>query len=275
MKSDFQKLRYFSMLAVTLLLAAICALMSAYYLTMVYHNYFTEKRIERDERYGPLDGKSPQRIIVILQGTGMNATDLIPIARQMAPYFTDTMFVAPYAVYMGHKPGTRKWYLTMHRTEKEVYAYGVDTSRHALLSFIESLHHQTGVPYSRIGVLGISQGGSMGLQTALYGPEPLWGVVNYAGILFAEKQDSRFMFLPVQTEHTDRTKGLDIADIKTPLLLFHGTADDIVDPQHSEYAMRILGPYTNEIELVSMPNAGHEITPVSLQKAAAFFATHE
>lgn len=276
MKFNLKASRHLFLLGLTLLMAAGFLLMSFHYAAVSYHNFFTEKKITYDERYGPLNGEAPQRIILILQGTGMNPADIMPVANHMAPHFPDTIFIVPQAVFFGSRPGTRKWYVMFHKNETEFYAYGFDQAKDGLFSYIKNLHRETGIPYEKIGIIGFSQGGSMGLSAALDFPAPFWGVVSYAGILFAEKQNGRYFFVPVETSHTERRTGLDIPDeIQTPLLLFHGTNDRLVDPNHSRYAAEMLRTGTKRIDLFRMPEAGHEITPASLRKVTEFFESHE
>lgn len=95
--------------------------------------------------------------------------------------------------------------------DRESYEEAVNSGQ--IINALIEAEHARGVPYSRIVLIGFSQGGAMSLFTGCRFPERLAGMVCLSG----------YMLFPDRTlvECSD-------ANRKTPVLVCHGTQDPMV-----------------------------------------------
>ena len=239
------------------------------------HTLTLDRSIKHLVSIGPYAGGKADSIIFLLQGSGMNPEDMVILAENMAPRFPHTLFIAPEAILVDTNPDAHKWYNILEKNEENVSAHGVYKAGKVSTYLIEKLHRQTGIPYNKIGIFGFSQGASVALQVAMNAPKPLWGVVSFAGILFAEEKGKNIV-QPYETMAvTDGFDNLDIPYIETPLLLVQGKNDPVVNNRYGEATSKALKLYTAEMDWYFVPHMGHEVRRDMLDNAVEFFRKHQ
>lgn len=128
---------------------------------------------------------------------------------------------------------------------------GRPSERNAYRDIDAAYRHLTGplgVPPSNIIVYGRSVGA--GPSVDLASREPVAGLVIQSGFTSAFRVMTRAKIAPF-----DRFDNLaKIPRVKCPILIFHGTADEVIAPWH---AGRLRDAATAPTELVLVPGAGH------------------
>jgi phospholipase/carboxylesterase len=129
---------------------------------------------------------------------------------------------------------------------------GVTGARAVLVEFLDDLWSQTGITPADTILCGFSQGAMVALHVGLSLPEPLMGVVAFAGA-----------FLPPE--------GFGTAALpRTPVCLVHGDRDDVVEPQYSAQAARELEAAGYPVSYHVSRGTGHGVSPDGLAFATDF-----
>jgi phospholipase/carboxylesterase len=152
--------------------------------------------------------------MVLLHGWGANNQDLV----SLAPYFNlpDYHFLCPNGLFKHPYTDTgRMWYSFTGAGEvTDRSTAELTTSRQVLTEWIQSLPDRTGVPLSRTWVGGFSQGGAMSFDLGL--TLPVAGVIALSGYLHPDNQS--------------------FATTAPPVLIVHGTQDDVVPIQAARHS---------------------------------------
>jgi phospholipase/carboxylesterase len=176
----------------------------------------------------PQNGQPAKKLLVMLHGWGANLYDLAPLANVLN--LADYQFIFPNAPFAHPQvPGGRAWYSLDTRDYQ-----GLTESRETLKDWLLSLEETTHIPLSKTVLTGFSQGGAMTLDVGLQ--LPLAAICSLSGYL-----------------HSQPT-----AISKPPVLLIHGTQDQVVPIQAAQNAKNQLtklglNPQYQEY------NMGHEI----------------
>ena len=119
-------------------------------------------------------------------------------------------------------------------------------------SYIDEQLDRYGLSEEKLVLIGFSQGTMMALHVGLRRQRQLAGIVGYSGMLVA----------PAALRHEMRSK--------PPILLIHGTADQVVPVQaihDAEAELRRLGcPVTTNVS----PGLAHGVDPTGLRLGADF-----
>ncbi len=193
---------------------------------------------------------SAQALLVLLHGWGANAQDVAALAQYLElPHcsfaFPNAPFAFPYA------PTGRMWY-----DLPQDYAFlsqpefrqqpQLQTSRQALLDWINSLAASTGIPLSRTVLAGFSQGGAMTLEVGL--SLPVAGLMVLSGYAHAP---------------------LELGNAALPILLVHGRADLVV-PLAAAHKVRDALTQAGAAVQYHELEMGHEIQPAVLELMQSF-----
>lgn len=192
-------------------------------------------------RLSPAAGGKAARLVVFLHGYGADGADLIDLGRAWADVLTDAAFVAPDAP----EPlpfeafGGRQWFALTERDMRE-YRLGVESARPVLEAFLESELDRWLVDASALALVGFSQGAMMALHTGLRRKIPPAAILAYSGLLAGP----------------DR-----LEDIQTtpPVLLVHGSEDDVVPPYHLPVSRDALAGHGLNVESHLLEGLGHSI----------------
>lgn len=185
--------------------------------------------------------------VVTLHGRGVTGEDLVPLAQELRlPLLRFVFPHAPFA-FMEYFNG-RAWYESPPRAHE-----GLIESRQLLFHLLEELEKE-GVDPGQIVLMGFSQGAVMSLDVGIRYPKRLAGVIALSGYLYAP--DS------LGTEKSDASDGL-------PILLVHGTYDEVLPLAGSRQACKVLQAHGFQTRLLEYP-IGHQVIPEELEEVRSF-----
>lgn len=163
--------------------------------------------------------EQPVASVIWLHGLGANGTDFDGVFSKMRQ--TNRIGIHHVVPHAPVRPITvndggllRGWFdLLSLELDAEEDIEGIRDSHEQIVDLIRK-EQVAGIPAHRIVLAGYSQGGAMALHTGLRYPEPLAGVVCLSG------------YLPLpETLEAERSP----ANAGTPILMAHGTQDDVMD----------------------------------------------
>lgn len=149
-------------------------------------------------------------LVIFLHGYGADGNDLIAIGHEWQTALPDTEFVSPHAPEpCAQNPAGRQWWDLQARSDEERQA-GLNRAGPQLDAFISAEIARSGLPASKVALVGFSQGTMMALHVGLRRPEPVAGIVGYSGVLAGAnhlKEEIR---------------------ARPPVFLAHGTMDQVI-----------------------------------------------
>ena len=188
-------------------------------------------------------------LIVVLHGRGADANDLVDLAPMLdGPGGYRFVFAnAPksFEPYPGMTFGY-SWFDGWPPTPDSIAE-----SRQLLLEFLEEIALRFPPKDGKIVLAGFSQGGLMALDVGFRTPRPLAGIVAMSGGLYEEQ-------LPDLDARKDQ-----------PVLIIHGTLDDMIPVVAARRARRVLEEHGIEPEYHEFP-IGHHVTQDSMLVVADF-----
>lgn len=204
----------------------------------------------------PANGQAPDSAVVLLHGYGSDGHDLIGLAPHWQGLLPGALFVSPHAPEPAAMTGFgHQWFAIDWSGDRLASRQtGVMQARPVLTEFLNDLWSQTGVTPERTLLVGFSQGAMMALHVGLSLPEdqtPM-GIIGFSGAL-----------LP-----PDGFEGPGLA--RPPICLVHGDSDDVVNPQNSEDANRLLNQAGLDVHYHVSPGTAHGIAPDGLAIATEF-----
>jgi phospholipase/carboxylesterase len=203
-------------------------------------------------RLAPLSGSKPNALVILIHGYGSNGDDLISLARMIQPALPHAAFVAPNAPSQIPRMAAAYQWWPIETFSMAERAAGAATAAPALDAFITQELEEADLSSDRLLLVGFSQGTMMALHVGLRRPEPVAGIVGISGMLVAPEQLS--------------------AEIRSrpPVLLIHGTEDDVVPFRAMELASAALAACGVTIENHVSPGVGHSVGQDGLAAATAF-----
>jgi phospholipase/carboxylesterase len=203
-------------------------------------------------RLAPLSGSEPDALVVLIHGYGSNGEDLIALARAIQPALPDAAFVAPNAPSQLDRMAAAYQWWSIETFSMAERATGAASATPALDAFITDELEKTGLPSSRLVLVGFSQGTMMALHVGLRRSEPIAGIIGISGMLVA----------PDNLE----------ADIRSrpPVMLIHGTEDDVVPFRSMAIATTALEVIGIDVETCASPGIGHSVGQDGLAAATKF-----
>lgn len=209
-------------------------------------------------RLDPLSGKA-KNLVVLVHGYGADGNDLIDIGRAWQQLLPDTAFVSPHAPEpCGQAPVGRQWFALTFRDPNERWT-GVNKAAPVLDAFLDEELARHGLPPSALALIGFSQGTMMSLHVGLRRAAPLAAIVGYSGMLA----------LPERTTPEQLA-----AEIKSrpPVLLVHGSEDDLIPVQALFHASQTLAALDVPTEWHISHGIGHGIDGEGLRHGGTFLA---
>lgn len=191
----------------------------------------------------PDDAELP--LVILMHGRGADANDLA----DLAPYIGgDYRFVFPNAPRpFEPAPGMTFGFTWFDGLPPEQAS--LEASRNLLLQFIDEIASKYPTPPRKIILGGFSQGGMMALDSGFRTKQQLAGIVVMSGALY-------------EGDLPPLRKGL-------PVLIVHGTADEMINVNMARRARRVLEEHGLEPQYEEFPMA-HEISPRSLAVVTGF-----
>jgi phospholipase/carboxylesterase len=205
-------------------------------------------------RLMPASGRSPSQLVVILHGYGADGQDLIDLGRAWASTLPDAVFAAPDAPepLPFEALGGLQWFPLTDRDQRE-YRTGAESSAPCLNRFIDAELARHDLPANALALVGFSQGAMMALQTGLRRKVPPAALLAYSGLL-------------------PGIGHLDAIQTASPVLLIHGSEDDVVDPSHLPAARKALLDAGVRVEDHLLDNLGHSIDERGMVLGERFLA---
>ena len=208
----------------------------------------------------PVSGSAPDSLVIFCHGLGANGQDLIGIAQYWANALPNTLFLSPDApeqcdMAPSHMTGSRQWFSMQDRSEDALLA-GVKKASYYLNGFIDHHLEENALPPERLALVGFSQGTMLSLYVTLRRSPSIACVCGYSGMLLG----------------TD-----DLTDEKpnhSPIFLRHGEADEIVPVQAFHDAYKGLEGLNVDVTGETVPDLGHGIDDLGIQKGRDFLAQH-
>ena len=200
--------------------------------------------------HGPARPSERPPLLVLLHGVGADERDLLPLAAQLDPRLLCVSVRAPreYPV-MGHSWFDIDW-STVPPTHDLAQA---EESRAAVAALLPELVRRHGTHPARTFLLGFSQGGAMALAVALTRPDLVRGLVVHSGRLLPD--------LPARAAAGEALARLDA-------IVLHGTDDPVLPVERGREVRDFLAPLLGPRLRYAEHDAGHEITPASLDDVA-------
>jgi phospholipase/carboxylesterase len=203
-------------------------------------------------RFGPAAGGPPEQLVILLHGLGADGQDLIGIAPHWAQVLPNAAFVSPNAPFpCDMAPYGYQWFSVQDRSPDAMLA-GVRMAASPLDAFIEREMGHAGLDESKTALVGFSQGTMMSLFVGPRRERALAGIVGFSGRLIAPE---------VLLEEIRS---------RPPVLLAHGTADEVVPYTSMAHAEKGLTAAGIEVETLSCPGIGHGIDQNGLIRGAEF-----
>jgi phospholipase/carboxylesterase len=203
-------------------------------------------------RLAPLSGSKPDALVILIHGYGSNGDDLISLAAVMQPSLPRATFVAPNAPsQISHMAAAYQWW-PIETFSMDERAAGAAAAAPALDAFIDAELEKAGLASHRLLLVGFSQGTMMALHVGLRRPDPVAGIVGMSGMLIAPER--------LETDIRSRP----------PVLLIHGTVDDVVPFRSMELASAALTGVGVAVETHVSPGIGHSVGQDGLSAATAF-----
>lgn len=200
----------------------------------------------------PQAGGPPDSLIVLLHGVGADGADLIDLADHWSHALPGTLFLAPDAPFAcDMAPFGRQWFSLQDRSPAALWD-GVTRATPILSQFLDRQRVRLGLPWSRVALVGFSQGCMMALHLAPRLPEPLAGVVGMSGALLAPER------LALDTRS------------RPPILLIHGGADPVVPAAALPLATAALTAAGFAVESQIYPGVGHGVSTAAIELTGTF-----
>ena len=203
-------------------------------------------------RLVPLSNSSPDALVMLIHGYGSNGDDLISLAAMMQPSLPGAAFVAPNAPSrIPHMAAAHQWWPieTFSMAER---AAGAAAAAPGLDDFITEELDKAELASDRLLLIGFSQGTMMALHVGLRRQDAVAGIVGISGMLVAPER----LRQDIQS--------------RPPVLLIHGTQDDVVPFRSMALASAALGDVGVPVETHVSPGVGHNVGPDGLTAAAVF-----
>ena len=204
-------------------------------------------------------GADPVATIIWMHGLGADGWDFIPIVRELPlPEELALRFIFPHApvrpVTINGGMAMRAWYdIKMSDIARLPDERGIRDSQKQVEELI-ARERTRGIASNRVVLAGFSQGGAIALQAGLRHPEPLAGIVALSTYLTLEES--------LGAEAAAANKAV-------PILMAHGTQDEVVPLRLAEASRSALQAKGYEVEWHTWPMP-HSICAEEVEAVASF-----
>jgi phospholipase/carboxylesterase len=203
-------------------------------------------------RVEPQSGGAPKHLVVLVHGFGADGNDLIGLAGPWAQAMPDTAFVAPNGPDpCAMSPFGRQWFpLTDRGAEQR--REGVREAAPILNQFIDQELDRYGLSETQLAMVGFSQGTMLSLHVGLRRTQPPAAIIGYSGML------------------TGTGYLADEVTVKPPVLLIHGSEDDVISVSALDHATKALEGVGISVRTHVSEGIGHGVAPDGMKLGAEF-----
>ncbi|MEO5676110.1 MAG: dienelactone hydrolase family protein [Usitatibacter sp.] len=204
-------------------------------------------------------GPDPVGTVIWMHGLGADGWDFVPIVRELPlPEDRAIRFIFPHApvrpVTINNGMEMRAWYdIAMNDIGRLPDEQGIRASQAAIGHLIRR-ERSRGVASEHIVLAGFSQGGAIALQTGLRCAERLGGIAALSTYLPLD--DS----LEAEAAPANRA---------TPILMAHGTQDEVIPMRMAEMSRAALERHGYEVEWHDWPMP-HSVCAEEIEEISAF-----
>jgi len=204
--------------------------------------------------YPPSTGGKPKQLVVLLHGYGSNGEDLIGLAPYFAQHLPHAQFVSPNAPFPCEiAPMGYQWFGFEDR-DPAMLLGGVRLAGQIIDAFLDAELARNDLKESDLALIGFSQGTMMSLHVGPRRASAPAGILGYSGsligpeLLMAERQSS------------------------PPVMLVHGTADQVVPYREMEMAAGALREAGISVSTLARPGLPHSIDQTGAERGIGFLA---
>jgi len=210
-------------------------------------------------RIAPRSRGGARQLVVFLHGYGADGNDLIEIGKVWQELLPDAAFVSPHAPRpCGQAPMGREWFPLAFRDPNERWL-GVNAAAPVLNRFLDAELARHNLPPSALALVGFSQGTMMALHVGLRRAVAPLAIVGYSGI-----------FVLPEGAGPEAIKGE--IRVRPPILLLHGSQDDLISAQELFLAAGGLAALEIPVEWHVEYGMGHGIDRDGLRHGGEFLA---
>lgn len=186
-------------------------------------------------------------LVIVLHGRGADANDLADLAPYLGPGYRFVFPNAPkpFEPMPGYSFGFT-WFDGWPAERNSIVE-----SRKLLLQFLDEMVAKFPTPPGKVILCGFSQGGMMAIDVGFRTTVALAGIVVMSGALYEEE--------------------LPPFDKQIPVLIVHGTADDMIPLLAAHRARRVLEDHGVDVDYHEYP-MGHQVSEASMSAVADFMA---
>ena len=207
----------------------------------------------------PAKSGQTKQLVVLLHGFGADGRDLIEIGKQWQKLLPDAAFVAPNAPQpCAGAPMGRQWFPLTMRDPDERWK-GCVAARSGLDEFLDAELQAAGLDDSKLALVGFSQGAMMALHVGLRRKHAPGAIVGLSGTLVGPEH------LAEATARTPKGEA-------PPVLLVHGTQDDVIPVDAIFDATQQLADAGIPVQWHLSPGGGHGIDGGALMHGGMFLA---
>ena len=206
--------------------------------------------------------KDPNKLIFLLHGYGDNADNFITLAKDLYDSKNKINFYAPNApTPIQQYPTGRQWFdlypngINFNEAgpeEKKILIEDCRSSLSLIQDYIKLKSNSFKLLYKDCFILGFSQGAMMAFEAGKYINEVFSGCILLSGRILPSKNHKKDSF------------------IKTPIIVIHGTNDNVLEPKYFDEACSILENHKYSFESYLLKDVEHTISQKTIDLTAKF-----